>query len=72
MSWWNEFADRVEHNAPLARLTWFRLGGAARYLFRPRDVDDLQLFLGRARHAEVDSGGEAVVATMLLIQWVVG
>ena len=28
-------------NAPLAPLTWFRVGGPAEVLFRPADVEDL-------------------------------
>lgn len=48
MNWLNEFADAVEFEAPLGRLTWFRLGGPARYLVRPRDVAQLSAFLARA------------------------
>ena len=32
-------------DAPLAPLTWFRVGGPAEVLFRPVDVDDLACFL---------------------------
>ena len=32
-------------NAPLAPLTWFRVGGPAEVLFRPADVEDLAAFL---------------------------
>ncbi|HEY4344641.1 MAG TPA: UDP-N-acetylmuramate dehydrogenase [Parvibaculum sp.] len=32
-------------NAPLAPLTWFRVGGPAEVLFRPVDIDDLAAFL---------------------------
>lgn len=32
-------------NAPLAPLTWFRVGGPAEVLFRPADADDLASFL---------------------------
>ncbi|NKB20204.1 MAG: UDP-N-acetylmuramate dehydrogenase [Alphaproteobacteria bacterium] len=32
-------------NAPIARLTWFRVGGNAEVLFDPADQDDLQSFL---------------------------
>lgn len=53
MSWWSEFAEAIEPDAPLGRLTWFRLGGPARYLFRPRDVDELGAMVGRARQEEV-------------------
>jgi UDP-N-acetylmuramate dehydrogenase len=34
-----------ETNAPLAPLTWFRVGGPAEVLFRPADADDLAAFL---------------------------
>ncbi len=33
-------------DAPLAPLTWFRVGGPAEVLFRPADADDLAAFLG--------------------------
>ena len=36
---------RLEANAPLADLTWFRAGGAAEVLFAPADEDDLGEFL---------------------------
>ena len=42
----------VRANAPLARFTWFRVGGPAEVLFTPADLDDLQLLLGQ-RPAEV-------------------
>lgn len=34
-------------NAPLAQLTWFKVGGNAEVLFKPYDVSDLQLFLSQ-------------------------
>jgi UDP-N-acetylmuramate dehydrogenase len=36
---------RLSENAPLAGITWFRVGGPAEVMFRPADVDDLGLFL---------------------------
>jgi UDP-N-acetylmuramate dehydrogenase len=36
---------RLTQNAPLAPLTWFKAGGAARWLFEPADADDLSAFL---------------------------
>jgi UDP-N-acetylmuramate dehydrogenase len=36
---------RLEPNAPLADLTWFRAGGAAEVLFTPADEQDLAAFL---------------------------
>lgn len=49
MSWWNEFKPRVERDVPLGRLTWFRVGGNARFLFSPRDARDLAALMTRAR-----------------------
>jgi UDP-N-acetylmuramate dehydrogenase len=43
---------RYRENAPLAPVTWFRVGGPAEVLFRPADVDDLGQFLA-ARPAGV-------------------
>jgi UDP-N-acetylmuramate dehydrogenase len=39
---------RVQRNAPLAPLTWFRVGGPAEWLVRPADLDDLLLLLREA------------------------
>jgi UDP-N-acetylmuramate dehydrogenase len=36
---------RVQAGAPLAPVTWFRVGGPAEWLVRPADVDDLLLLL---------------------------
>ncbi len=36
---------RLTPDAPLAPLVWFKSGGAAQWLFEPRDVDDLTSFL---------------------------
>ena len=36
---------KVTPNAPLAPLVWFKAGGAADWLFEPRDIADLQTFL---------------------------
>jgi UDP-N-acetylmuramate dehydrogenase len=38
-------AGKLTPNAPLAPLVWFKSGGAADWLFEPRDVGDLQAFL---------------------------
>lgn len=38
---------RISENAPLAPITWFRVGGPAEIMFRPADVDDLAEFLRR-------------------------
>ena len=36
---------RITPRAPLAPFTWFRVGGAAEFLFQPADEEDLSLFL---------------------------
>ncbi|MGE0421199.1 MAG: UDP-N-acetylmuramate dehydrogenase [Reyranellaceae bacterium] len=36
---------RLTADAPLAAVTWFRVGGQAEVLFRPADVEDLAAFL---------------------------
>ncbi len=40
-----EVAGKLSANAPLAPLVWFKSGGAAEWLFEPKDVADLQAFL---------------------------
>ncbi len=32
----------VEQNVPLARFTWYRIGGPARWFIRPKSIEDLQ------------------------------
>ncbi|MGB2985361.1 MAG: UDP-N-acetylmuramate dehydrogenase [Phycisphaerae bacterium] len=53
MSWWSEFANRFEFDAPIGRQTWFCLGGCARYLFRPRTAEDLASVMIRARQGDL-------------------
>jgi UDP-N-acetylmuramate dehydrogenase len=36
------FEEVVQENVPLAPLTWYKLGGPARYLVRPQDPDQLR------------------------------
>src|SRR6202050_4102834 len=36
---------RPTENAPLAPVTWFRVGGVADVMFRPADLEDLAAFL---------------------------
>lgn len=45
MNWLREFSDRVQTQVSLAPLTWFRLGGPAKFLFRPHSADDLASFV---------------------------
>ena len=38
---------RLQADADMSKLTWFRVGGPADLLFQPADEDDLSLFLSR-------------------------
>ena len=38
-------SGKITHAAPLAPLVWFKSGGAAEWLFEPKDLADLQQFL---------------------------
>jgi UDP-N-acetylmuramate dehydrogenase len=40
-----QVVGKVTANAPLAPLVWFKSGGAAEWLFEPKDIADLQGFL---------------------------
>lgn len=53
MTLFSEFADRIEQDVPLGPLTWYRLGGPARWMFHPRDFDDLAGFVSRAREDDL-------------------
>jgi UDP-N-acetylmuramate dehydrogenase len=46
-----EVRGRLEANAPLADLTWFRAGGPAEVLYSPADAEDLAYFL---KHTPAD------------------
>lgn len=54
MSWWNEFANQIEHDVPLGKQTWFRLGGSVRMVFTPCDEKTLCAFVQRARDENVN------------------
>ncbi len=57
---------RLTENAPLAPVTWFRVGGAADMMFRPADPEDLAAFLaGRPKDVPVTVIG---VASNLLVR----
>jgi UDP-N-acetylmuramate dehydrogenase len=45
-----EIRGRVTAGAPLAPMTWFRVGGPAEFLLRPADVEDLCAFLRALPH----------------------
>ena len=35
-------AEFVEENVPLAKFTWYKIGGPARWFVRPRSLEELQ------------------------------
>lgn len=61
----DDFRAIVKADEPLAPLTWFRLGGPAAYLARPRNVGELSALLALARAeglpTRVLSGGSNVL-----------
>jgi UDP-N-acetylmuramate dehydrogenase len=56
---------RLRANAPLAEVTWFRVGGPAEVLFRPADRDDLIHFLA-SRPADVPVTVLGVASNLLV------
>jgi len=56
---------RLTANAPLAGVTWFRVGGTAEVMFRPADIDDLAEFL-RARPKNVPVTVIGVASNLLV------
>jgi UDP-N-acetylmuramate dehydrogenase len=56
---------RYSADAPLAQVTWFRVGGPAEILFRPADVDDLASFLA-AKPADVPVTVIGVASNLLV------
>lgn len=38
-------SGRIEHNVPLSKMTWLRVGGEASCMFHPKDAQDLSAFL---------------------------
>ncbi len=53
MTWYRGLEASCRPEAPLSDLTWYRLGGAARWLFTPSDEDELVELLARCRMADV-------------------
>ncbi len=49
MCWFAGYEASVQCDAPLAPLTWYRLGGPARWLCTPEDVGSLATLLRRCR-----------------------
>jgi UDP-N-acetylmuramate dehydrogenase len=56
---------RLSENAPLAPITWFRVGGAAEVMFRPADIDDLAAFLA-AKPADIPVTVIGVASNLLV------
>ncbi|HUZ72267.1 MAG TPA: UDP-N-acetylmuramate dehydrogenase [Stellaceae bacterium] len=56
---------RLTENAPLASVTWFRVGGPAEIMFRPADVEDLMDFLA-AKPADVKATVLGVGSNLLV------
>jgi UDP-N-acetylmuramate dehydrogenase len=56
---------RLTADAPLAPVTWFRVGGPAEVLFRPADADDLAEFLAK-RPADVPVTVIGVASNLLV------
>lgn len=44
-----EYADHIQPNADIGRLTWYGVGGTARFLAHPGDTDELAEIVVRAR-----------------------
>lgn len=56
---------RLTADAPLAQVTWFRVGGPAEVMFRPADVEDLSAFLA-AKPADVPVTLVGVASNLLV------
>ncbi len=55
MGSFDEMQGLVKTAEPLAPLTWFRLGGPAEYLARPRSAEDLSALVRRCRAEQLPS-----------------
>ncbi|MEI8195595.1 MAG: UDP-N-acetylmuramate dehydrogenase [Phycisphaerae bacterium] len=53
MSWYADLGDSVRLDVPLAPLTWFGLGGPAKYFVTPRSLEELQTVVTRLREQEI-------------------
>lgn len=53
MSWYDDFAPQVRTDVPLAPLTWFGLGGLAKYFITPQSVTQLQAIVVRLRDESI-------------------
>jgi len=53
MNWYADFADAVRTDVPLGPLTWFGMGGPAKYYVEPRSIAQLQGIVARLRENEI-------------------
>jgi UDP-N-acetylmuramate dehydrogenase len=53
MNWWDDFAAICRPDEPLARHTWYGLGGPARWLLEPRNAGELGRVVRRLRDAGI-------------------
>jgi len=53
MGWLSDLADICQADAPLCEHTWYGLGGPARWLFTPRDEQELSAVVVRCREEGV-------------------
>ena len=53
MSWQNGFESIIQENVHLAPLTWFGLGGPARYFITPAGVEQLSAVIKRLYEAQI-------------------
>ncbi len=49
----DDFREILQEGEPLARHTWFRLGGPAEFFARPRRIEELGALISRCREAEI-------------------
>ncbi len=49
----SELSECVSEKMPLARFTWYRLGGPARWFVRPRSLEELQAVVRRCRENDI-------------------
>jgi UDP-N-acetylmuramate dehydrogenase len=53
MSWYDGFEKTVRADVPLRELTWYQLGGPARWFCEPRDEAELAALLARVRAPQI-------------------
>ncbi len=53
MSWQSGFESVIRKDVPLGPLTWFGLGGPAKYLIEPQDTDQLSKLVGRLHQEQI-------------------